>query len=117
MEIGDAVLVQGKDGWKETLRLGEIIGETKTSWRVKYKVRGKDIEELYTKGRLKKRGAGDWSLDCIKEYDEEEWESYVAKRKKEVLVYKLKNFEWDKLNCVDLDLIYKNAQDCEDRNV
>jgi len=106
--IGDKVLVSSNR--RAVLSLGEIFGETKTSWRVKFIFSGKETIALYDKRTTYLRGGGAWNQDNIREFDEEEWNIHLLKKSKYNHCHWLQKFPWEELELDDLKEIYQLAK-------
>ena len=115
MKIGDTVLIVG-GGYSETLHRGEIIGETKTSWRVEYVIGKEDHSSLYNKDNYHLRGGVVWSSARIREFNEKEWSAYCKKCKRANNIRRLQKFDWTKLKDDDIQNIINKAYDLANRS-
>ena len=113
MEVNDRVIVhrQSRPYERDRLAIGKIVGETKTSWRVKYGDGLDNPVELFRKNDLHLRGADSYSCTRISEWDDEDWRAYESELCRMTAANNLKRTNWNEFDKETLHKIYKIIND------
>jgi len=108
MQIGDSVIVilNSRTYEGERKSIGKVIGETKTSWKVKY---SNGVISLFRKNDLHLRVNDSFNSSQITPYDQVEWEAYQKALLRRTLIRRLASFEWNEMETDALAEIHKQA--------
>jgi hypothetical protein len=109
MQVNKIVIVHTQERNYETASksIGRIVGETKTSWRVKY---GGTETDLFRKKDLHLRTSDDFCCTKMIPYSQEEWKQYQRELLRRTIVRTLSKYNWNELDNDTLALIHKTAQ-------
>ena len=115
MQVEDRVIVhrQGRNFERDRLAIGRIIGETKTSWRVRYGDGLGNEASLFRKTDLHLRIGDEYNCTRISPWSDEEWKAYQRELLKMTAARSLSKFNWEGLLVDDIIAIHKQAMEAK----
>ena len=116
MKVEDRVIVhrQSQPDKRDKLAIGKIVGETKTSWRIKYGDGLGTPIELFRKKDLYLRGS-ELKDSCyrISPWNDDEWKDYQRELLKRIIIHRFDTLDWDALLVDDLVIIHQQIMDAQ----
>lgn len=115
MQVDDRVIVhrQERNYERDRLSIGKVIGETKTSWKVKYGDGIGNTVSLFRKNDLHLRTSDDFNCIRMNPWSDDEWKAYQRELLKMTASRSLSKFNWEGLHVDDLVAIHKQAMEAK----